>query len=622
MEKKVTMSHALSIHLRAAKELHHISPRIFLILTVSSIVTALTPYITVFFSAQILKELALLRRTDILQNWVIAGVLSTGFFAILKAVLNQRCETMFDDLYGRKEILFSKKMFSLDFADMDKQETHDLRAQIRQNENWSSWGLMRVPEAYEYGLKSVIGILSGVALTVTLFTSPVPETAGNLAFLNNPIFIVILAAVMVLVSILAGKFNTKSISYWSKAAEDATMGNRLFSFFGFIGIQKGRNADTRMYNQQDIVSAYWDGNSAFGASGKLGKIALGPLGIYSGLGTGIVVLITGFMYVFTCLKAWAGAFDIGSITQYVGAATAMAGSIFELTALLGILKTNTEYLNTTFEFLDIPNSMYQGSLTTEKRADRQYEVEFKNVSFKYPGSENWALKNVSMKFKVGKRLAIVGENGSGKTTFIKLLCRLYDPQEGQILLNGIDIRKYNYRDYMDVFSIVFQDFQLISQPLGANVAGSSTYDEAKVRKALMDAGFGDRLETMPDGLNTQLYKDFTENGVEVSGGEAQKIAIARALYKDAPFIILDEPTAALDPIAEAEIYSKFNDISGDKTAIYISHRLSSCKFCDEIAVFHEGGVIQQGTHDGLLADTTGKYHELWHAQAQYYTESI
>ena len=621
MEKRVTMSHALSVHLRAAKELHHISTRFFLLTTIYSIVAAVTPYITVFFSAQILKELALLRRADILRNWVVAGVLCVGLFSVLKAVLYQRNETVFDDLYGRKEILFSKKMFSLDFADMDKQETHDLRAQIRQNENWSSWGMMRVPEAYEYGLRSIIGILSGVALTVTLFTSPVPETAENLTFLNNPVFIVILAAVMVLVSILAGKFNTKSISYWSKAAEDATMGNRLFSFFGFIGIQKGRNADIRMYNQQDIVSAYWDGNSAFGASGKLGKIAMGPLGIYSGLGTGIVVLITGFMYVFTCLKAWAGAFDIGSITQYVGAATAMAGSIFELTALLGILKTNTEYLDTTFEFLDIPNAMYQGSLTTEKRSDRQYEVEFKNVSFKYPGSENWALKNVSMKFKVGKRLAIVGENGSGKTTFIKLLCRLYDPQEGQILLNGIDIRKYNYRDYMDVFSIVFQDFQLISQPLGANVAGSSTYDEAKVRKALIDAGFGDRLVTMPDGLNTQLYKDFTENGVEISGGEAQKIAIARALYKDAPFIILDEPTAALDPIAEAEIYSKFNDISGDKTAIYISHRLSSCKFCDEIAVFHEGGVIQQGTHDGLLADTTGKYHELWHAQAQYYTES-
>ena len=125
---------------------------------------------------------------------------------------------------------------------------------------------------------------------------------------------------------------------------------------------------------------------------------------------------------------------------------------------------------------------------------------------------------------------------------------------------------------------------------------------------------------MPQGLDTQLYKDFTENGVEVSGGEAQKIAIARALYKDAPFIILDEPTAALDPIAEAEIYEKFNDISGDKTAIYISHRLSSCKFCDEIAVFHHGRIVQQGTHEALLADSTGKYYALWHAQAQYYTK--
>ena len=287
---------------------------------------------------------------------------------------------------------------------------------------------------------------------------------------------------------------------------------------------------------------------------------------------------------------------------------------------IGTLRENTPFMRTTFEFLDIPNSMYQGSLTTEKRSDRQYDVEFRDVSFKYPGSEIWALRHVNMKFKVGKRLAIVGENGSGKTTFIKLLCRLYDPQEGQILLNGIDIRKYNYRDYMDVFAVVFQDYQLIAQSLGSNVAGSAVYDEEKARKALIDAGFGDRLETLPDGLNTQLFKEFGEDGVEVSGGEAQKIAIARALYKDAPFIILDEPTASLDPMAEAEIYSKFNDISGDKTAIYISHRLSSCIFCDEIAVFHDGAVIQQGTHQELLADTGGKYHALWHAQAQYYTE--
>ena len=618
---KVKVSQAIAATVRGAKELHKVSPRLFLVITLAAVVSALIPYATVFFSAQILKELTLLRRADVLWKWVAAGVLSTGTLAICKALLSQRFDTLYDDVWGRKELLFCKKMFSLDFADMDKQETHDLRAQIQQAENWSGYGLARVPDYFEQSIRCVIGMISGITLTVSLFTTPVPESAGYLTVLNHPVFVFLFAFVIILISLLAGKIYSKVAEIWSSAAEEATFGNRLFGFFGFIGTKKGRSSDIRMYNQQDLVSAYWDnGNDAFSANGSLGRLARGKLGVLSGLCVCVTTLTTGFVYIFTCLKAVGGAFDIGSITQYVGAATALAANVYGLLEVMGGMKTNTPYLEKTFEFLDIPNSMYQGSLTTEKRADRQYEVEFKNVSFKYPGAETYALKNVSMKFKVGKRLAIVGENGSGKTTFIKLLCRLYDPQEGQILLNGIDIRKYNYRDYMDVFSIVFQDFQLISQPLGANVAGSSTYDEERVRKALMDAGFGDRLETMPDGLNTQLYKDFTEDGVEVSGGEAQKIAIARALYKDAPFIILDEPTAALDPIAEAEIYSKFNDISGDKTAIYISHRLSSCKFCDEIAVFHEGGVIQQGTHDGLLADTTGKYHELWHAQAQYYTE--
>lgn len=303
----------------------------------------------------------------------------------------------------------------------------------------------------------------------------------------------------------------------------------------------------------------------------------------------------------------------------MGAVTSLSGNIGAVLEYADQIRNNHRFLKLTYELLDTKNEMYQGSLTTEKRADRQYEVEFRDVSFRYPGSERWALRHVDMKFKVGKRLAIVGENGSGKSTFIKLLCRLYDPQEGEILLNGIDIRKYRYDDYMDIFSVVFQDFKLISQTLGANVAGSGAYDRERARKALFDAGFGERLESFPKGLDTVLYKELSKEGVEVSGGEAQKIAIARALYKDAPFIILDEPTAALDPIAEAEIYSKFNDIAGDKTAIYISHRLSSCKFCDEIAVFCEGKVIQQGSHAELVADEGGKYFELWHAQAQYYT---
>lgn len=620
MKEKVEMRHAVAMHLRGIKELHTVSPKFFPVLTLHCIFGAITPYITVFFSAQILKELAILRRADYLWKWVFVSVLCVGVVSILNAIFRRRYDTLLNDLWGRKEIIFIHKMFSLDFSELDKQENHDLRAQIQQNEQWSSWGLMRSVDVYEDFVTSVIGILSGITLSISLFTSPVPKDAGVLTVLNNPLFILLIAVVMVGVSVLAGKFSAASTKCWSDFAEEATFGNRLFGHFGFVGMDKERSIDIRMNNQQNLISAYWKTNSSFGVDGPLGKSARGKMGIYASLGVCISTLITGSIYVFTCLKAWGGAFDVGSITQYVGAATAMVTNIFALTSLMGLMETNAAYLDKTFEFLDIPNAMYQGSLTTEKRIDRKYEVEFKDVSFKYPGSDIWALRHVNMKFKVGKRLAIVGENGSGKTTFIKLLCRLYDPQEGQILLNGIDIRKYRYDDYMDIFSVVFQDFQLICQPLGANVAGSMHYDRNRVRKALTDAGFGERLENMEMGLDTMLYKELSENGVDVSGGEAQKIAIARALYKDAPFIILDEPTAALDPIAEAEIYSKFDEITGDKTAIYISHRLSSCRFCDEIAVFQEGEVIQQGSHDNLVVDTNGKYYELWKAQAQYYTK--
>ena len=328
--------------------------------------------------------------------------------------------------------------------------------------------------------------------------------------------------------------------------------------------------------------------------------------------------MSGIIYLFVCVKAWAGAFPIGSATQYIGAITGVFMGLNGLIVAFENVRANGVFLSNTFEYLDIPNSMYQGSLTTEKRSDRQYEVEFRNVSFKYPGSEAYALKNVNIKFKVGSRLAVVGMNGSGKTTFIKLLCRLYDPTEGEILLNGIDIRKYRYDDYRDIFSIVFQDFQLFAMPLGENVAVSASYDREDVADCLEKAGFSERLSTMPKGLDTVLYKTLDKDGVEVSGGEAQKIAIARAIYKNAPFIILDEPTAALDPVAEAEIYEKFNDIAGDKTAIYISHRLSSCRFCDEILVFDHGQIVQSGSHEELVHQEAGKYYALWNAQAQYY----
>ena len=305
------------------------------------------------------------------------------------------------------------------------------------------------------------------------------------------------------------------------------------------------------------------------------------------------------------------------MTQYIGSITALSGGIGEFISVVGRIRNNAPFLQDTFRYLDWPNYMYKGSLTVEKRFDRQYEIEFCDVSFKYPGCDEYALRHVNIRFNVGERLAVVGRNGSGKTTFIKLLCRLYDPTEGEILLNGINIQKYDYLEYMDIFSVVFQDFNLLALALGDNVASRREYDRELAEKCLRDAGFGARLDELSEGLDTYLYRDVSD-GVEFSGGEEQKIALARSLYKDAPFIVLDEPTAALDPIAESEVYSNFNSLVGDKTAIYISHRLSSCRFCDEIAVFEKGEVVQKGSHEGLLS-RPGVYSELWNAQAQYYT---
>ena len=208
-------------------------------------------------------------------------------------------------------------------------------------------------------------------------------------------------------------------------------------------------------------------------------------------------------------------------------------------------------------------------------------------------------------------------NGSGKTTFVKLLCRLYDPTEGRILLNGRDIREYNSEEYRRLFAVVFQDFQLFALPLGENVAASMQYDEKRAQECLEKAGIGAWAAKLPKGLRQPLYT-VEDDGVNISGGEAQKIAIARALYKDAPFVVLDEPTAALDPIAEADIYSRFREMTDQKGALYISHRLSSCRFCDTIAVFHDGRLVQEGNHEELLSQEKGQYARLWQAQAQWY----
>ena len=605
--------------LRAYKIWNRYAPKLLTSTALYSIFSALSPYVPVYFSAQILNELAGARDPDRLTTLVLLTLSVTAALALVTALLRRWKEVCSSAQYQRNLFVQIDKMLSMDFQAADAPQTHELLSQMWQNTNWSGYGLILPISYLEKLIQPIFGILGAAALTVSLFTAQAPASAGGFTALNNPLITALALLLLLGVTFLAPICQNKSTMFVVKSAELIKGSNRFFLFNYFTMQDRSRALDARIY-RQDRLLLHYAKEDLLGVSSPMAKCARGPMGFWAGAAAAVSAVFTGLVYAFVCLKAWAGAFAVGSVAQYVGAITALSGSVGTLVSTWGEFRANAVFLRQTYKFLDTPSEMYQGSLTTEKRSDRNYEIEFRDVSFRYPGAEDYALRHVSMKFRVGERLAVVGENGSGKTTFIKLLCRLYDPTEGTILLNGIDIRKYDYDEYIALFSVVFQDFQLLSFSLGQNVAAAVQYNPERAKACLQKAGFGDRLAQLPDGLETKLYKDFDEKGVQISGGEAQKIALARALYKDAPFVVLDEPTAALDPIAEMEVYEKFNEIVGDRTAVYISHRLSSCRFCDSIAVFDHGSIIQRGTHESLLQNEDGKYFALWNAQAQYYVE--
>lgn len=619
-DKKIPMKEAISLHFWAAKTWWKVDKKLFWSTGLYALVKALTPYVTIWLSAQLINELAGQKNPEQLCYWVLMTLGITAVLNLLIAILHHWKASVHSVEFFEEERICAEKMMQMDYAAVESPETEKLELEMKKHMMGNVYGFIKI---HSYILESLVGgvasILGAVTLTVSLFSQAVPEGSAW-AVLNHPLISACVVAFLVLgvmlSPLLEGKGTEQNACLWPYINQN----NRVLSSYGFVGRNNKRAMDIRLYNQQDVMTYAVEGSDTFQKGSPAVKIMCMDIAKYNVASSVTSVILTGVVYLFVCLKAWAGAFGIGSVTQYVGAVTQLCGGLTEILGVVGQLSFNAEYLRNIRAFLEIPNDMYQGSLPTEKRDDREYEVEFRDVSFRYPRAETWALRHVNMKFRVGSRLAVVGMNGSGKSTFIKLLCRLYDPTEGQILLNGIDIRKYKYDDYMDVFSVVFQDFALASLPLGQNIATDVTYDRDRAEECLRKAGFGEKLDNLEKGLDTYLDKELDIGGVNLSGGEAQKVAIARALYKDAPFIILDEPTAALDPIAEAEIYSKFNEIAGDKTAVYISHRLSSCKFCDEIAVFHEGAVIQQGTHESLLQQKDGKYYELWHAQAQYYTD--
>lgn len=331
--------------------------------------------------------------------------------------------------------------------------------------------------------------------------------------------------------------------------------------------------------------------------------------------------------------------SVADFTLYLGSAHSAATALNEIFGKIIRINKESLHINDFRDFIEsdergVPETKsdfkrdYQicedaykqsGTVIWDKNAD--YKFEFDHVSFKYPGSDSYALKDMSITLNAGEKLAVVGLNGAGKTTFVKLLCRLYEPTEGHIYLNGKDIAEYELNDYWELIAPVFQEDESFAFSIAQNVAMKEKegQDREKIEKALVEADLLEKVQQLSKGMDTYLYKNLEDDGTDFSGGQKQKLMLARALYKAAPVIVLDEPTAALDAIAEAKSYENFNSMAGGRTCVYISHRLSSTKFCDAIAMFADGQLVEYGNHETLMTKQ-GRYAELFRIQAQYYTE--
>ena len=593
---------------RAYKLYSSYNPNYFPLKFLQIVFDNISPYFNLWMSSEIITALYEERAKKEIYTLVAITLFGNLFVRMAGAILSRIVEIQLELLSNNEALAFQKKTMSLDYDKMENPEIQLHRRKIEENSWINGYGVVFMRDNIELLFYYVVNIIFAFALFLEMLFLILQVGATWFTIL-----LLLTLVVCIVCNVMFKLRYSKNIAECSKkTGEYMLTENRIDSGHNVNGM------DSRIYKQQQLISKLFEKMNemhlkVFSERANIEIISVMPSMIFEKLSEVC-------SYILICYYCTLGVFPIGSIIKYIGYLWRITNNIGMISFVIKNFQTNEPFLKDYLDYFDIKNDMYQGSLAVEKRSDKKFDIEFKNVSFRYAGSKEYALKNINLKLKVGERLAVVGMNGSGKTTFIKLLCRLYDPSEGEIYMNDFNIRKYDYKQYLSIFSVVFQDYNLLSVPLGNNIACAETWDVKKAEQLLEEVGFGERYAQMQKKLETPLYKDFDEDGVNVSGGEAQKIALARALYKDAPFIILDEPTAALDPIAEAEIYSKFDSMVEDKTAIYISHRLSSCRFCDKIAVFDKGEIVQVGTHEELLADINGKYYELWNAQAQYYTE--
>lgn len=399
--------------------------------------------------------------------------------------------------------------------------------------------------------------------------------------------------------------------------------NRIFGYYAGVAADKPAQKDLRLYHMDKLVTEKIRQSNETTCDEF--DVANRKMGLANGANGVITEFISAFTYGYVGIRTISDMFGsritLGSLTMYVSSAITFSSTIIQFGENLIGLWQNSQFLVPYQEFMALKEETIEdGGVPMD---DIVETLEFRNVSFTYPKAEKPVLKNVSFAVKKGEKISIVGLNGAGKSTLVKLICRMYKADSGEILVNGRDIYDYDYLSYMNVISAVFQDYKLFNFTIEENIScRESGADENRVNYLIGEVGMRDKIDTLPEGIHSRFGKEYDEDGVELSGGQGQKIAIARALYKKASMVILDEPASALDPIAEAEIYEKFNSLVEDKTAIYISHRMSSSVFCDRILIIDGGTVSDFDTHENLMKKTDSLYYKLFTSQAENYKLAI
>lgn len=575
------------------------------IIILYALASATLPFVNLLLYSRILDYLIV----GSYQNAVYSATWMIGLSFLLGIIIRTTERKLSGYNYSLDDSLQKQvtyKAFIIEYEEYEKTDSMD-SIRMAMNKANGAGGASSLVEYLKLFLSSTISVIYSLYFLGKLMVSGISS--------YDTITKVSLAALLIILITLlysGNRINRKSSEAFRDMQKENVHNNSVSTYV--IGTQSKTTKDQRLFQMESLFLKYYKENirmlSVYMNWGKLNGVLNGMLSV-------MMNLFAASSYIYVGYQAICGTISIGSVLLYAGTIQRFVSYIIDMVANYNSIKFHADFLNEYSKFINRENVHYTGTLPIEKRSDNKYEFEFKNVSFKYPNTDLYVLKNINLKLNVGDKLAVVGRNGAGKTTLIKLLCRLYEPTEGEILLNGINVEKYDYNEYTTIFSPVFQDFAMFSIPLDENVACSDEIDEEKLSECLQKVGIAGRVNAMKDKEHTLLYHTNGE-GVEISGGEAQKLAIARALYKDAPFVILDEPTAALDPLAEAEVYENFNDLIHNKSAIYISHRMSSCKFCDDIVVFKDGEIVERGNHQALM-EHDGEYASLYNAQAEYYT---